>query len=59
VLKLHQLPFHKDEVVKLLWIKSPYKDKDNEWVLPLLFSDKNNVVVEVKTNWATLHVSNW
>ncbi len=51
--KLHKWPFT-DEVVKLLWIKSPYKNNNKDWILPLLFLDEKNNVAKVEVNWATL-----
>lgn len=54
MLRLKKWPFSQEEVVKLIWIKSPFKNKRNEWILPLLFRGETGNLVKIETPWGSL-----
>jgi hypothetical protein len=47
-------PFELEEIVTLRWIKSPYKNKQNKWMLPVLFERENGEIVQIETMWGVL-----
>lgn len=54
ILKFREWPFAQDEVVKLVWIKSPFKNDRNEWMLPLLFESEGGKLARLETTWGSL-----
>ena len=47
-------PFDKGEIVQLIWIESPFKNNENEWILPLLFKSKSRAIVCIETTWSNI-----
>jgi len=47
-------PFREKELVKILWLKSPYKNERNAWLLPVIFQSENDKIVELETSWGSL-----
>lgn len=54
ILKFREWPFAQDEVAKLVWIKSPFKNDRNEWMLPLLFESEKGGLIRLETTWGSL-----
>lgn len=51
MLSLSKWPFNPDEVVTLKWIKSPYRNNKNKWILPIVFQDNCETIVNYEANW--------
>jgi hypothetical protein len=54
MLGFKQWPFELEEIVTLRWIKSPYKNKQNKWMLPVLFERGNGEFVRIETMWGVI-----
>lgn len=54
IVRLKDWPFNKDEVAKLLWIKSPYKNEDGEWIITLYFQSEDGDIRNIKTPWGSI-----
>lgn len=47
-------PFSPDESVQLLWIKSPFKQQNNEWRVPLVLEGENGTIKLLNISWGLL-----
>lgn len=52
--KLRDWPFGPGELSTIRWIKSPYSNKKNEWILPVVFEGKKNNKAQVDTLWGSI-----
>lgn len=44
-------PFNKEQYVQLLWIKSPYRYPNKDWMVPLVFQDQNGKIKRLDVPW--------
>ncbi|HWQ43005.1 MAG TPA: hypothetical protein VN456_13350, partial [Desulfosporosinus sp.] len=47
-------PFDPEEPVELLWIKSPYRDRSKEWMVPLFLRNSGGQTKEFPIPWGLL-----
>lgn len=47
-------PFSPDESVQLLWIKSPFKQQNMEWKVPLVLEGENGITNQLNISWGLL-----
>jgi hypothetical protein len=54
VFKLRDWPFGPDELAAIRWIKSPFNEDKNGWVLPVVFESEGGGIAQINTSWGSL-----
>lgn len=52
--KLRDWPFKQGELSTVRWMKSPYSNEKNEWILPVVFEGESKKIAQVDTLWGSI-----